>query len=214
MNIELCKLNNEKEIEFLKNKIAAGYATIVELYMSEELWYLFYMILEWFNWFNDQPDAESKCEEYCKKALDIAPLSIDSLQAIISLRNVQGKFDESKEYLYKLYNNLIKDIEDPELLPPYSNRYVVAKQAIALSEDEIAVDIIETLLNEDDSDPELWYRVAQCYKTLEAYDIGIEYCNKCIEMLKTMIKDNPSLSTYIDECNNLLKELNELNTRK
>lgn len=55
---------------------------------------------------------------------------------------------------------------------------------------------METLLNEDDTDPEIWFRMAQCYSALESNDIAIEYCNKCVEMLKILCKTDKSLIVY------------------
>lgn len=147
--------------------------------------------------FNDLPDAEQQCETYIKKAFDICQTSVDAYQTVINLRTIQENFEEAKNYLNNIYNLVIKDIEDPELLPPYNNRYTLAKQAIALSQDEIAIDIMESLLNEDDTDPEIWFRMAQCYNALESNDVAIEYCSKCVEMLKILCKTDKSLTVYI-----------------
>lgn len=66
---------------------------------------------------------------------------------------------------------------------PYNSKYKLAKICMDLEENETARIIFEELLNEDDSDPEMWYYMSLNYHLLSENALAKEYIEKCISVL-------------------------------
>lgn len=80
-------------------QIASAYASLADLYMTDLC---------------DEPNAEEKCEESLKAALEKDSENIDALQSLGNLRMIRNKDDEAKIHLGRVYKQImqIKDREN------------------------------------------------------------------------------------------------------
>ena len=101
--------------------------------------------------------------------------SPEPLQALCSLRVLQGREEEALSILHeslKLWwvdedgeKDVEEDVEDDRVLPSYEFRFETAKLLLELDHTtETAADILEGLLDENDSVPDVWLLLAVAYR--------------------------------------------------
>lgn len=132
-------------------------------------------------------DAEARCEEFCGLAIRTQPRNPEALQLLSSLRMSQQKPDEAKEAIMQGLSlwyrpreeriivpadgakaddddewvDEVEDDDDPgltgELVPSYEVRISTIRLLLELGLHDIALDIAELLLREDDEVVQVWY---------------------------------------------------------
>ncbi|XP_030013563.1 probable assembly chaperone of rpl4 isoform X2 [Sphaeramia orbicularis] len=112
--------------------------------------------------------AEDKCKEFIERALHYHHDNPEALQLMANYLFSTEKIQEGKEYLLKsvgLWLPSQKQIaasfsteEDAQNdIPPYESRITAAKLLIEALEYEVALDVLEGLLEEDDEVVQVWY---------------------------------------------------------
>nr|XP_040020958.1 probable assembly chaperone of rpl4 isoform X2 [Gasterosteus aculeatus aculeatus] len=112
--------------------------------------------------------AADKCKEFIERALQYHHDNPEALQLMASYLFSTERNQEGKEYLLKSVGLWLpaqkqsaasfsteEDMQDD--IPPYESRVTTAKLLIETEEYEMAVDVLEGLLEEDDEVVQVWY---------------------------------------------------------
>ncbi|KAK2844509.1 hypothetical protein Q5P01_011168 [Channa striata] len=155
--------DEDRELPTLKD-VSVAYCSIAEIYLTD-------LCME--------EGAADKCREFIEKALHYHHDNPEALQLMASYLFSTDRNQEGKEYLLKsvgLWLPAQKQItasscteEDAQIeIPPYESRITTAKLLIESEEYEMAVDVLEGLLEEDDEVVQVWYLSGWvCYLQLE-----------------------------------------------
>ncbi|XP_068179473.1 uncharacterized protein si:dkey-12j5.1 isoform X2 [Antennarius striatus] len=133
--------------------VSVAYCAIAEIYLSD-------LCME--------EKAADKCRESIERALQYHYDNPEALQLMASYLFSMEKNQEGKEYLLKsarLWLPAQKQLSassstdgDRQIdIPPYESRITTAKLLIESEEHEMAVDVLENLLEEDDEVVQVWY---------------------------------------------------------
>ncbi|XP_034408867.1 probable assembly chaperone of rpl4 isoform X3 [Cyclopterus lumpus] len=123
--------------------------------------------------------AADKCKEFIERGLQYHHDNPEALQLMASYLFSTERNQEGKEYLLKSVGVWLpaqkqsaasfsteEDMQDE--IPPYESRVTTAKLLIESEEFEMAVDVLEGLLDEDDEVVQVWYLSGWvCYLQLE-----------------------------------------------
>ncbi|XP_053343459.1 uncharacterized protein si:dkey-12j5.1 [Clarias gariepinus] len=125
--------------------------------------------------------AAERCKEAIEKALHYDQNNPEALQLMASYLFSTEKPEEGREYLIKSVSSWLpsrqkeeeslasaeQPDEDEEQLqskiPPYESRITTAKLLIEVEEFEMATDVLEGLLEEDDEVVQVWYLLGWLY---------------------------------------------------
>ncbi|XP_075965217.1 uncharacterized protein LOC142969282 isoform X2 [Anarhichas minor] len=112
--------------------------------------------------------AADKCKEFIERALQYHHDNSEALQLMASYLFSTERNQEGKEYLLKSVASWLpaqkqsaasfsteEDMQND--IPPYESRVTTAKLLIESEEYEMAVDVLEGLLEEDDEVVQVWY---------------------------------------------------------
>lgn len=112
--------------------------------------------------------AADKCREFIERALQYHHDNPEALQLMASYLFSTERNQEGKEYLLKSVGSWLpaqkqsaaspsseEDMQNE--IPPYESRVTTAKLLIESEEYEMAVDVLEGLLEEDDEVVQVWY---------------------------------------------------------
>ncbi|KAL8883880.1 MAG: hypothetical protein Q9215_007948 [Flavoplaca cf. flavocitrina] len=134
-------------------KLAAALCSVIEIYMTDLSW---------------EPDAESRCESLITEAILIAPESAETLQTLANVRISQERIDEAKK---ALTDSLVLWKELPsgaENVPDFPTRISLARLLMEVGMENDAMEVLERLIEEDDTSVEAWYLGGWCaYLTAE-----------------------------------------------
>ncbi|KAI3360988.1 hypothetical protein L3Q82_013196 [Scortum barcoo] len=144
--------------------VCVAYCSIAEIYLAD-------LCME--------EGAADKCREFIEKALQYHHDNPEALQLMASYLFSTERNQEGREYLLKSVGSWLpaqkhstapssaeEDAQDE--IPPYESRITTAKLLIECEEYEIAVDVLEGLLEEDDEVVQVWYLSGWvCYLQLE-----------------------------------------------
>ncbi|XP_061676491.1 uncharacterized protein si:dkey-12j5.1 [Syngnathoides biaculeatus] len=144
--------------------ISVAYCSMAELYLTD-------LCME--------EGAADKCKEFIDRALQNDPANPEGLQLMASFLFSTEKNQEGKEYLLKSVrlwlpaqkpaeasSSLEDDVQNQ--LPPYESRITTVKLLVECEEYEMAVEVLEGLLEEDDEVVQVWYLSGWvCYLQLE-----------------------------------------------
>nr|XP_061788950.1 uncharacterized protein LOC133578538 [Nerophis lumbriciformis] len=156
-------LDAESELPTMKD-VSMAYCSVAELYLTD-------LCME--------EGAADKCREFIERALQYHPDNPEGLQLMASYLFSTEKIQEGKEYLLKSVrqwlpaqkqNDTSSILEDDikSLIPPYESRITTVKLLVEGEEYEMAVDVLEGLLEEDDEVVQVWYLSGWvCYLQLE-----------------------------------------------
>ncbi|XP_072268910.1 uncharacterized protein [Pyxicephalus adspersus] len=143
--------------EVTATDISAAFCSIAEIYLTD-------LCME--------DGAGDKCKEAIEKALEYNPNNPESLQLMASYLFSMEKQQEGKEYLLKSLASWLPSMQkeeqelenEPDKLeakeaafPPYESRITTSKLLIEVEEFELAAEILEGLLEEDDEVIQVWY---------------------------------------------------------
>ncbi|KAF2108542.1 hypothetical protein BDV96DRAFT_477524, partial [Lophiotrema nucula] len=140
-----------EELAEKKIKVANALCGIAEVYMTDLSW---------------EEDAETRCEAAVTEALLIAPESPEPLQTLASVRISQTKLSDAKAALSRsmdLWKDL--DADDPKV-PDFSTRISLSRLLMESEMEEEAIEVLERLVEENDSSVEAWYLGGWCLHLL------------------------------------------------
>ncbi|XP_077431976.1 uncharacterized protein LOC144057872 isoform X2 [Vanacampus margaritifer] len=156
-------VDEDLELPTMKD-VSMAYCSIAELYLTD-------LCME--------EGAADKCREFIERALEYHPGNPEGLQLMASYLFSTGKNQEGKEYLLKSvrlwlpaqnHTEASSSVEDDmqNQIPPYESRITTAKLLVESEEYEMAVEVLEDLLEEDDEVVQVWYLSGWvCYLQLE-----------------------------------------------
>ncbi|XP_017281945.1 probable assembly chaperone of rpl4 isoform X2 [Kryptolebias marmoratus] len=133
--------------------ISVAYCSITEIYLTD-------LCME--------EGAADKCREFIERALQYHHDNPEALQLMASYLFSTEKIQEGKEYLLKSIGTWLPaqkqsaassatEEDTQNEIPPYESRITTAKLLIESEEYEMAVDVLEGLLEEDDEVVQVWY---------------------------------------------------------
>ncbi|XP_056902480.1 uncharacterized protein si:dkey-12j5.1 isoform X1 [Takifugu flavidus] len=153
---------DDPELPTVKD-VCVAYCSLAEIYLSD-------LCME--------EGAADKCREFIERALQHQSDNPEALQLMASYLFSTERNQEGKEYLLKsveLWLPVQKqdaasstDEDTQSNIPPYESRITTAKLLIEAAEYQMAVDVLEGLLEEDDEVVQVWYLSGWvCYLQLE-----------------------------------------------
>jgi len=185
--------------------ISSAYCAIAEIYLTDCCF---------------DESAEEKCKEYVDKAVAADMENPEALQLKANFLLSKNKKEEAKEFikksvafwLPKLQAADTQEVAEEEFDPvelcqiPYTSRVQCAKMLIEVEEYEMATDVLETLLDEDDQVPDVWYLIgwANYLQGQDYYGNARHYLQKAKEVYVKVKYQDAALLGHIDE---LLTEL-------
>ncbi|XP_027027675.2 probable assembly chaperone of rpl4 [Tachysurus fulvidraco] len=125
--------------------------------------------------------AAERCKEAIEKALHYDQNNPEALQLMASYLFSTEKPEEGRDYLIKSVSSWLPSREEEEecsasleqdedeeeeeksKLPPYESRITTSKLLIEVEEFEMATDVLEGLLEEDDEVVQVWYLLGWLY---------------------------------------------------
>ncbi|XP_047216310.1 probable assembly chaperone of rpl4 isoform X2 [Girardinichthys multiradiatus] len=133
--------------------VSVAYCSLAEIYLTD-------LCME--------EGAADKCREFIEKALQYHHDNPEALQLMASYLFSTGRNQEGNGYLLKSVGMWLPaqkqsaassatDEETQNEIPPYESRITTAKLLIESEEYEMAVDVLEGLLEEDDEVVQVWY---------------------------------------------------------
>ncbi|XP_072250459.1 uncharacterized protein [Leuresthes tenuis] len=131
--------------------VSAAYCSIAEIYLTDLC---------------TEEGAADKCREFIERALQYHHDNPEALQLMASYLFSKERNQEAKEHLLKSVGMWLPaqkqsssssedDVQNE--IPPYESRITTAKLLIESEEYEMAVDVLEGLLEEDDEVVQVWY---------------------------------------------------------
>ncbi|XP_068091598.1 uncharacterized protein [Hyperolius riggenbachi] len=159
-----------EEMEVTTKDISAAFCSIAEIYLTD-------LCME--------EGAGEKCIEAIEKALEYSPNSPEALQLKASYLFSMEQPQEGKEFLLKSLASWLPSMQKSEsavpeqeacqlevsevVFPPYESRVTTAKLLIEAEEFQLATEILEALLDEDDEVVQVWYLLGWvCYLQAKA----------------------------------------------
>ncbi|KAF7669524.1 hypothetical protein LDENG_00186040 [Lucifuga dentata] len=151
--------------------VCVAYCSIAEIYLTD-------LCME--------EGAADKCREFIERALHYHHDNPEALQLMASYLFSTERNQEAREFLMKSVGvwlpaqkqsaaptNMEKDMQNE--IPLYDSRITTAKLLIETEEYEVAVDVLEGLLEEDDEVVQVWYLSGWvCYLQMEKAREGTE----------------------------------------
>jgi len=182
-------LNNgdENVIKNYNNNIISALCSIAELYMTDEC---------------EEENAEEECEKVLMEAVKIDDKNYEVLQLVGSFKISQNKKDEAINYLMQSRENW--NLNDDG--PPPEVKINFVKLLLELEQFEVSSQIIEELIEENDSDSELWYLYAFSLSTIDPQEARIAL-DKCGEILTSCGIDSPNVVEQVEELNEKINNL-------
>ena len=158
-------INTNDDQHMCQKQTVKAYCSIAELYLTDLCY---------------EENAEGKCEEYVSRALVVDPDSLDGQQVLANLRISQCRTSEAAEIIEKLYQKLKTireklaartvieemtgtdipdDVKDAPELEFYiaTAKYMVECAAVVPALADHAMELVTSLLHDDDENIELWY---------------------------------------------------------
>ncbi|XP_063736251.1 uncharacterized protein si:dkey-12j5.1 isoform X2 [Eleginops maclovinus] len=155
--------DEEAELPTAKD-VCVAYCSMAEIYLTD-------LCME--------EGAGDKCKELIERALQYHHENPEALQLMASYLFSTERNQEGKEYLLKSVGlwlpaqkqSAASSSTDEDMqndIPPYESRVTTAKLLLESEEFELAVDVLEGLLDEDDEVVQVWYLSGWvCYLQLE-----------------------------------------------
>lgn len=156
------------------------------------------------------PAVAEEVESLLQEAHALAPSSPEPLQALASLRYEQERPEEALDILRRSMSLWYKpstsdndesdedeemrsvkkhptEVEEEEELPSFEFRFECAKLLLELDEStEAAIDVLEGLLEENDSVPDVWHLAALAYYSGHEYDEAEQLLEGGMKLLQQM----------------------------
>lgn len=143
--------NHEDDIEEAKGKLANALCAVAEVYMTDLSW---------------EEDAEDRCEDATREALEYQPRSVETLQTVASVRISQGKKDEARTFLERSLGLWQAEPVDSLKIPEFAVRISLVRLLLEAGMLDEALIVLERLVAEDDQSVETWYLGGWCLHLL------------------------------------------------
>ncbi|KAJ3142790.1 hypothetical protein HDU90_002661 [Geranomyces variabilis] len=137
---------SEKET-LLRRKLSDALCSMAEIYMTDCC---------------DAPDAESRCEDYVSRAVTADPSNPDAHQTLASMRLSQCRNPDAATAIATSMDLWFTAPDPKHAMPPYPARINLIKILLELSLHDRALDVLKTIEEENDEDPEGWYLYGWC----------------------------------------------------
>ena len=174
---------DEDEKKLLMFKLGSALCSMAEIYLTDCC---------------DEPEAETKCEEYLKTALEYSKTNPELYQTLASVRLSQCRPDEARvlleqsmELWYIDPTATLDENGDEQLIqvdpnwPIYSLRIALSKLLMEVGAHERALAVLQTCQVENEDDAEMWYLFGWCYYLLHGEQVGShEYHNEFMQDAK------------------------------
>ncbi|KAI8923712.1 hypothetical protein BC831DRAFT_469659 [Entophlyctis helioformis] len=188
-----------------RNKLGSALCSMTEIYMTDCC---------------DEPEAESKCEEYMQHALEQNPSNPEVHQTLASVRLSQSRPEDASKSLQTSMDlwyrepgqgnadgdgdadmdGMDADADAPLVVDPnwpvYPVRIALSKLLMEVALHERALAVLQTCQAENDEDPEMWYLFGWCYLQLAQVpgDDNADYMDdakECFESVLNIEKKEP-----------------------
>ncbi|KAK3741305.1 hypothetical protein RRG08_034350 [Elysia crispata] len=185
--------------------ISSAYCAIAELYLTDLCF---------------EESAEEKCKDFVEKAIAADSENAEAFQLKANFLMSKDEKEEARRCIKKSVDMWLpklqavdsgtiadEDFDPVEVCPiPFTTRVQCGKILTELGEYEMATDVLETLLDEDDEVPDVWYLLgwANFLQGSEYYNNSRHYLQKGKEVYLKVKHKDASLLEHIEE---LLKEL-------
>lgn len=192
-------------LEEKKLKIANSLCGIAEVYMTDLSW---------------EADAEARCEAAVTEALLVAPNNPEPLQTLASIRISQLRQEDAQAALTRSME-LWKDLEpDDPHVPDFSTLISLSRLLMDADMADDAIEVLERLVNENDSSVEAWYLGGWCLHllagkqkakgeeraTISRLKTSREWLDNCLKLYDMLEYEDEPLKEHAEE---ILKELND-----
>ncbi|GAM18821.1 hypothetical protein SAMD00019534_019960 [Acytostelium subglobosum LB1] len=154
------------QVFILKDQICSALCSLAELYLTDECF---------------DEEAEVKCETHLRKAIEYTPMSPEPYSLLASMKISQVKNDDALDLLnhsYSLWSSLEVDQR-----PSLEYRYGIAQMFVELDQCRTAVDILETLVYEQDNIAEIWHTLGVVYDRLKEPRSALECLESAAQLL-------------------------------
>lgn len=202
------KVEIEDLLEEKRMKIANSLCGIAEVYMTDLSW---------------EADAEARCEAAVTEALMAAPNNAEPLQTLASIRISQLRKDDAQAALRRSIE-LWKDLEpDDPKIPDFSTLISLSRLLMEADMEDEAIEVLERLVNENDSSVEAWYLGGWCLHLLAGKQkakggehektvtsllkASREWLDNCLKLYGMLEYEDERLKEHVEE---ILKELNDV----
>ncbi|KAH3697071.1 uncharacterized protein LOC127862703 [Dreissena polymorpha] len=177
--------------------ISEAYLSIAEIYMTDCCF---------------DEDAEEKCRSHIEKAMSQDTSNPDALQLMASFLLSKEQTDGAREHIKKsvsLWLPEFKASEQPEASTSapfecpqsFESRLAAGKILIEVEEHELAIEVLETLLEENDEVVDVWYLIGWANHELgdEGRDSARSYLNKALKVYRKSKCEDAELLKHIEE---------------
>lgn len=89
--------------------------------------------------------------------------------------------------------------------PSYDHRLAAAKMFVELEAYELGSEVLETLLEDNDEDPEIWYLTAFCYSHTDVHSAP-EYLEQASNLLAKQKVNEPTILKQVDDLDKMIHE--------
>ena len=170
--IEVMSQTGEEIVEEKRERLISIYCLIGELFMTD---------------LADEEGAEQDCEQAFQAALNIDDASVEALTGIATFHRMRLDVEESKIFCSKACQ-VIATIpgEELEAIVPFSVRMRLAENLVDLEMVDEALDVLATLLEEDEEDIQSWFLTGCCHLVAKEK----EEASECIKQAKRLLKKN------------------------
>ena len=169
--IEIMSRSSEY-VEDVRERLISIYCLIGELFMTD---------------LADEEGAEEDCQNAFESALNIDESSVEALTGIATFYRMRLDIEESKRFCVSACK-IVSEIprEELEAMVPFSVRMRLAENLVDLELVDEALDILSTLLDEDEEDIQSWFLTGCCHLVAKEKDEAIE----CVKQAKKLLKKN------------------------
>lgn len=147
------KLSKSKDESLQVERIETGFKLAHALCAMCELW---------MTDLSFEDVAESECEKLITQAVMLAPDDAQTLQTLASIRLSQQRIEDAQAALERSVT-LWKDLPTGHpLVPEFAARIALARTLMAAGMEDVALEVCERLVGEDDQSIEAWYLGGWC----------------------------------------------------
>eukprot|EP00946_MAST-07B_sp_MAST-7B-sp1_P000028 g28.t1 len=190
--------------------LASAHCSIVELYMTDLC---------------DKEGAEACCEEHIARALQLVPQGFEPNAMAASLRLVQQRRQDAAKHIDRAITTIMPSAgtrdssgpsssNDDEVMVVAGNvenlplplRFSAAKSMLELDRYTAAASVMEGILHEDDSDPEVWCVLGVTYQRLGELDVAKQYFERTLARIAGADTD-PELARQRTHVQGLLSQV-------
>jgi len=139
-------------------------------------------------------NAEQECDRLLSEAIKIDNRNYEALQLMASFKISQNKKDEAIRYLQQS-KDCWSFLEES---PPFDFRVNCSKLFLELEQYETASEILEGLINENDSDSEIWFLLAFSLASIDPNEAK-HALDKCCKLLSGT--DDQEIISQVEELN-------------